>query len=156
ELLLESVQDKVATDWSRDGRFVLFLSIDPSSNRDLWVLPHQGDRKPWVFLKTNFSERWGQVSPDGRWVAYISNESSRDEIHVRPFVEDSAGAAVGDQWQVSTAGGIHPVWRPDGKELYYLSPDGKLMAATIQAQGAALEPGAPAVLFQTHIFGGGR
>jgi serine/threonine protein kinase len=155
ELVLESPQDKTATDWSEDGRYILFHSIDPSSNRDLWVMPLQGDRKPRVFLKTNFDERWGQFSPDGRWVAYMSNESGRDEIYVRPFMEDGPGQAGGGQWQVSVAGGSFPLWRTDGKELYYLSPDGKLIAAPIQVQGATLEPGAPVVLFQTRIVGGG-
>jgi hypothetical protein len=103
-------------------------------------------------LKTNFSERQGQLSPDGRWVAYMSNESGHDEIYVRPFVQDGAGAAGS---LVSTTGGIHPVWRTDGKELYYLAPDGKLMAAPIQARDTTLEVGVPVVLFQTHIFGGG-
>jgi Tol biopolymer transport system component len=155
ELLSESLQDMVATDWSRDGRLILYYSVDPPSNRSLWVMPLQGDRKPRVVLKTNFSERWGQMSPDGRWVAFMSNKSGRDEIYVRPFVEDSAGAAVAVQLLVSTAGGIHPMWEIDGKEIYYLSPEGKLMAAPIQVQGTTLEAGAPVALFQTHIVLGG-
>ena len=99
-------------------------------------------------------------SPDGRWVAYESNESGRDEIYVRPFVPPgaagTAAAAAGGQWQVSTAGGIYPAWRPDGgAELYYLNPAGEMMAAPITVTGATLEPGAPVVLFPTRIFGGG-
>jgi hypothetical protein len=116
-----------------------------------------------VFLKTNFHERWGCFSPDGRWVAYMSNESGRMEIYVRPFQEPAAsapndGAAGGrtaGQWQVSTAGGIYPLWRRDGKELYYLGPDGQLMAAPITTTGTTLEPGTPAALFHTRIVGGG-
>jgi hypothetical protein len=92
-------------------------------------------------------------------VAYESNESGPNEIYVRPFVPPGAAGTVaggvGGHWQVSTAGGIHPVWRPDGKELYYLNSAGALMAARIIATGATLEPGAPVVLFSTHIFGGG-
>jgi Tol biopolymer transport system component len=126
---VQSGQINFANDWSRDGRFLLFYSIDPQSNRDLWVAPLGGDRKPWVFLKTNFDERWAQFSPDGRWVAYMSNESGRDEIYVRPFVEGGSGPTTG-QWQVSTAGGIHPAWRRDGKELYYLAQDGQMMGRT--------------------------
>ena len=116
-----------------------------------------GDRTPSVFLKTPFREAWASFSPDGRWVAYQSNESGRTEIYVRPFVPPGAtgaGAAVG-QWQVSTAGGIFPVWRPDGKELYYLNPAGAMMAAPITVTGTTLEPGAPVVLFPTRIVGGG-
>jgi eukaryotic-like serine/threonine-protein kinase len=155
-LLVESVQDKNSNDWSRDGRFILFHSIDPQSNRDLWVAPLEGDRKPWVFLKTNFDEREAQFSPDGRWVAYESNESGRYEINVRPFaLPGGSTAGNGGQWQVSTAGGICAVWAPDGKELYYIAPDGKLMAVPVAVNGANFAPGAPVALFQTRIFGGG-
>jgi serine/threonine protein kinase len=152
ELLLDSAQDKFAADWSRDGRFLLFVSIDPQSGMDIWVLPLNGDRKPWVFLKTNFDEIPCQFSPDGRWVAYMSNESGQFEIYIRPFVEGGSGT---DQWRVSTAGGICGAWRPDGKELYYTAPDGKMMAALIYVRGAQLEPGPPVALFQTRMVGGG-
>ena len=78
ELLVESPQDKTASDWSADGRFLLYQSFDPQDREpDLWVLPMGGDRKPWVFLKTSFAERNGQFWPDSRWVAYMSNESGR-------------------------------------------------------------------------------
>ena len=118
---------------------------------------------PSLFLKTSFIEKWGQFSPDGRWVAYMSNESGRPEIYVRSFVEPAAPTAndratakqAGGQWQVSTAGGIFPRWRPDGKELYYIGPDGQMMAAPVTATGETLEPGTPVTLFQTRIFGGG-
>jgi Tol biopolymer transport system component len=152
ELLLESAQDKYAGGWSPDGRLLLFLSIDPQSGRDIWVLPLNGDRKPRVFLKTNFDEVAGPFSPDGRWVAYQSNESGRFEIYVRPFVEAGSGT---NQWQVSTAGGLSPDWRSDGKELYYIAPDGKMMAASIDVRGAQLQVDAPVALFQTRIVGGG-
>ena len=156
ELLLESPQGAVPTDWSPNGRFILYDSI---LNSDLWVLPLEGDRKPWVFLKTNFNERRLQFSPNGRWVAYASNESGRIEIYVRPFVEPAASGVSGDrtdgQWQVSTAGGIFPRWRGDGKELYYIGSTGQMMAVPITANGATLEPGTPLMLFQTRIVGGG-
>ena len=162
ELLVESDQNKILSDWSADGRFLLYFSVDPQTDRDLWVLPMRADRMPWVFLKTRFSEKVGQFSPDGRWVAYESNESGRLEIYIRPFVEPAdsgatghAAAATGGQWQVSTAGGIYPRWRPDGRELYYLGPNGEMMAAPITATGTTLEPGASVVLFPTRIYGGG-
>ena len=162
ELLLDSPQNKVANDWSADGRFLLYQSTDTQTRSDLWVLPLDGNHQPWVFLKTPFDERVGQFTPDGRWVAYMSNESGRYEIYVRPFVAPAASASTdgatgrraGAQWQVSTVGGIFPRWRPDGKELYYLGPDGQMMAAPIAATGATLEPGTPVALFQTHIVGG--
>ena len=112
-----------------------------------------------MFLKTSFDERQGQFSPDGRWVAYRSNESGRMQIYIRPFAAPAASGAaaspVAGQWQVSTAGGIHPRWRPDGKELYYIGPNGEMMAAPIAPTGTALESGAPVALFPTRIYGGG-
>jgi len=181
ERLVASEQGKVPVSWSPDGRFVLYHSLDPQTSGDLWVAPIAGvlrdgeggssaskaTRTPWVFLKTPFDERWGTFSPDGRWVAYQSNESGRLETYVRAFVPPGAtGAAVplrsgpaagatGGQWQVSTAGGVFPVWRPDGHELYYLNPAGAMMAAPITVTGATLDPGAPVVLFPARIAGGG-
>ncbi len=167
EVLLASPQLKVPTDWSADGRFLLYFSSDPQtdkrvallSNNDLRVLPLEGDRTPWVFLKTPFQERNGQFSPDGRWVAYQSDESGRDEIYIWPFAGPAASGAsasqVGGQWQVSTAGGIYPRWRRDGAELYYVSPTGAMMAAPISVTGASVAPGAPVALFPTRIVGGG-
>jgi Tol biopolymer transport system component len=155
--LVGSDQLKTPTSWSAGGRFVLYNSIDPQSVGDLWVVPMPGDRTPSVFLKTPFREAWGVFSPDGRWVAYHSNESGRPEIYVRSF--DPPGAtsagAVGGQWQVSTAGGIMPVWRPDGKELYYLSPAGAMMAAPVTVTGSTLALGEPGLLFPTRVFGSG-
>ena len=149
-------QTLIPTDWSADGRFLLYYSIDPQTNRDLWVLPLEGDRTPWVFLRTPFEERNGAFSPDGRFVAYQSNESGRDEIYIRPFAGPRAAASqVGGQWQVSTAGGVYPRWRRDGRELYYLAPTGALMAAPITVTGSTLTPGAPVALFPTRIYGGG-
>jgi serine/threonine protein kinase/Tol biopolymer transport system component len=158
KLLVESPQDKAANDWSPDGRFLLYQSLDPQTTWDLLVKPIADDRKPWEFLKTNFNERAGRFSPDGRWVAYMSNESGRMEIYVRPFVDPAAAGAAGavaGGRQVSTVGGAWPRWRPDARELYYLRPDGQMMAVPITAAGAILEPGTPVPLFQTHIYGGG-
>ncbi len=172
-LLVDSAQTKVATDWSADGRFLLYTSTDPQTGYDLWARPMMGDQPPWIVLKTPFEERNGRFSPDGRWVAYMSNESGRMEIYVRPFVPPassgtaseavsgaSSGAVAGaaapapsGQWQVSTAGGIYPSWRADGQALYYLGPDGAMMAAPITTRGTALEPGTPVALFPTRIFG---
>jgi Tol biopolymer transport system component len=145
--------------WSRDERFLLYTSIDPQTGGDLWVVPMAGERTPSAFLKTPFVDGSGAFSPDGRWVAYQSNESGRNEVYVRPFVPPGAAstpaAEAGGQWQVSAAGGIHPVWRPDGKALYYLNPAGAMMAAPVTVVGNVLEPGAPVVLFPTRIVGGG-
>jgi hypothetical protein len=144
-LLVQSQQIKAPNSWSSDGRFLIYYSIDPITGRDLWVLPMEGDRKPRVFLRTEFEERTADFSPDVHWVAYQSNESGRDEIYVRPFPE-----APG-QWQISTSGGVQPRWRADGKELYYLSPDGTLMAVPVAIRATTVEPGTPAALFRTDI-----
>ena len=159
ELLLESSLDKAANDWSPDGRFLLYSVFDPQTNSDLWVLPMEGDRTPWVFLRTPFYETAGAFSPDGRWVAYMSNESGRTEVYIRPFAASTASGATANaatgQWLVSTAGGMHPRWRRDGKELYYIGPGGEMMAAPITVTGSTLTPGAPVVLFPTRIYNGG-
>jgi serine/threonine protein kinase len=150
ELLFESADTKQPDSWSPDGRFILYWSAQ--NKGDLMVLPlapdqKTGDGKPYAFLSTPFNEQNGVFSPDGKWVAYESNESGRYEIYVRPF------PGPGGQWQVSTGGGNSPRWRaggPVGKyELYYLAPDQKLMAAGVAAQGASLAPGTPEALFQT-------
>jgi Tol biopolymer transport system component len=147
ELLLQSAENKRPNSWSPDGRFILYSNVQ--NNGDLMVLPLTGDRKPFPFLSTAFTEMQGVFSPDGKWVAYQSNESGRNEIYVRPF------PGPGGQWQVSTAGGASPRWRADGKELYYVAPDLKLMAVAVVTQGAAqgvtFTPGTPEALFQMHI-----
>ena len=163
ERIVASDQSKVPSSWSADGRFLIYYSLDPRAEADLWVVPMLGERAPSVFLKTPFGEAGGAFSPDGRWVAYLqANESGRTEVYVRPFVPpspqasaDPAAGLAGSQWQVSTAGGFLPVWRPDGQELYYIDPAGAMMAAPITVVGTTLEPGAPTMLFPTRIVGGG-
>ena len=152
EQLVDSTQFKVANDWSSDGRFVLYSSSDPQTGADLWVLPMEGDRKARVFLKTPFQENWARFSPDGRWVAYQSNETGRNEIYVRPFNDPSAG-----QSPVSTAGGVSARWRADGKELYFIAADGMMMAVPIITRGDTIVPGSPAPLFPVgRIVSGGK
>ena len=143
ELLLETPQTKGANDWSSDGKFILYSSLDPKTGQDLWVLPMTGERKPQIFLKTVFDERNGQFSPDRRWIAYESNESGQSEVYVRPF------PGPGGQWQISAGGGVQPRWKSDGRELYYIALNGKLMAAPIALQADAVEPGTPLALFPT-------
>jgi Tol biopolymer transport system component len=159
ESLLVSQQPKYPTSWSADGRYLLYFSVNAGQGGvDLWVLPMSGTRKPFAFLQSAFNKVWGVFSPDGRWVAYQSNESGRNEIYLRRFVvpgdADSTPAREG-QWQVSTTGGIYPVWRTDGKELFYIDPAGMMMAAPIAATGSTVVPGKPAALFQTNAVGGG-
>jgi eukaryotic-like serine/threonine-protein kinase len=124
-LLFKSAESKAASDWSRDGRFLLYV-VRAGSGSDLWVLPLEGERKPTPFLVTPFNETQARFSPDGHWVAYTSDESGSPEIYVRPFPASSVG-----KWQISTAGGQFPRWRRDGKELFYLGPDNRLMSADV-------------------------
>jgi Tol biopolymer transport system component len=150
ELLLESDQNKAPEDWSSDGRFLLFRSIDPQTGLDLWVLPVSGDKKPFPFLKTPFDERDGQFSPDGKWVAYQSNESGRFEIYVQPF------PGPGGKFQISSNGGAQPRWNKNGKEIFYLSLDSKMMAVQVKSSpdGQSLSPGTATPLFPVRIANG--
>jgi dipeptidyl aminopeptidase/acylaminoacyl peptidase len=149
EVLLESPEAKILSDWSPDGRFLLYYVPDSKTGTDLWLVPVEGRRVPFTFLKTEANELSGQFSPDGYWVAYQSNESGRYEIYVRPF------PGPGEQFPISTAGGVYPRWSPDGKELYYIAPDAKLMAVAISARAPTFEAGPPTALFQTRRVGGG-
>jgi Tol biopolymer transport system component len=103
------------------------------------------ERKPRVLVNTPFEERNGQFSPDGRWVAYETNESGRFEIVLQPFPEPSG------KWQVSTGGGTQPRWRADSRELYFIAPDEKLMAVPLTTSGSTIEAGTPVTLFPTRI-----
>ena len=151
ELLLHSNEIKFATDWSRDGRYLLYTNQSVKTGLDVWVLPGMngaaGDRKPEPFLQTEFNESGGQFSPDVRWVAYTSNESGSPEVYVQPFPANSGG---GGKWQVSKGGGSLPRWRRDGKELFYLAQDNKLMAMDV-ATTQVFKAGIPQPLFDTHV-----
>ncbi|HJW14362.1 MAG TPA: protein kinase [Thermoanaerobaculia bacterium] len=142
--LLRSDEQKFAHSWTRDGRYIAYQSLGKKTGWDLWVLPTFGDKKPILFLQTPFNEQRPAFSPDGKWLAYQSNESGRAEIYVQNF------PGPGGKWQVSTAGGVEPSWRADGKELYYGAPDQKLMAVDIRA-GETFEAGIPRALFQATV-----
>ncbi len=149
DLLLATSQNKAPVDWSPDGRFILFRSPATATGFDLWALPMTGDRKPFPVVQTAFEERDGQFSPDGKWIAYQSNESGRSEILVQSF------PGPGGKSQVSTNGGAQVRWRPDGKELFYVALDGRLMAVPIDVapNRQTLEAGVPVPLFLTSIGG---
>ena len=148
DVLFASPETKVPCDWSPDGRYLVYYVPDPKTGTDLWILPVD-TRVPSVFLRTGANELWGQFSPDGRWMAYQSNETGKYEIYVRPF------PLRGGPIPISTAGGVYPRWSRDGRELYFIAPDAKLMAVPIRATTTMLEAGAPAALFQTRRLGGG-
>jgi serine/threonine protein kinase len=134
------------SDWSSDGKFIAFFSLgNPMTRTDIWVLPLVGDGKPYPFLQTEFNEGNPRFSPEGRWLAYSSDESGQTEVYVRPF------PGPGPKWQVSTGGGRLPRWRKDGKEILYLDPENKLMAATVSVSGARFEVSNVQQLFQTSL-----
>jgi dipeptidyl aminopeptidase/acylaminoacyl peptidase len=140
--------------WSADGKFILYTSTGGPTASDLFVLPLSGDRKPIPFVNTQFTETPGQFSPDGKWVAYVSNESGRNEVYVAPF------PGPGGKRQVSTAGASQPAsqprWRRDGTEIFYIAADMKLMAAAVDGRGASFEVGAVKPLFDTRAATGLR
>jgi eukaryotic-like serine/threonine-protein kinase len=140
-------------DWSPDGKTILFSVVDPASGVDLWGVRLDGDRKPFPVVKTAFEERDPQFSPDGKWIAFASNESGRMEIYVQAFPH-AAGKA-----QVSANGGTQVRWRRDGRELFYLAFDGMLMSVPIDptAAGQPFNAGVPVALFPARVStaGGG-
>ncbi len=129
------------SDWSRDGRYILFDKI-VGKGEAIWAVPLFGDRKPFPYLQSQFNVGEGAFSPDGRWVAYVSDESGNDEVYVSPF------PGGGSKWQVSQGGGEGPQWNRDGSALYYVAPGGKMMEASVKENGSAVEIGAPHQLFQ--------
>ena len=149
DLLLKTNYSVSPKDWSRDGRFLLYEEANPKTKSDLWALPLQGERKPFVFLNSEFDERNGKFSPDGRFVTYLSNESGKDEVYVSSFPSSTGG-----KWSISSGGGYQPRWRQDGKELLYLTADGKLMSVDVTLAPTFMA-GPPKVLFQPPIYGGG-
>jgi Tol biopolymer transport system component len=160
ESVLEEPMNFVMNDWSPDGRFLLFLQNNPETQYDIMALALDGDRKPFPVVKTPMSERGGSFSPDGRWVAFHSSESGRPEIWVRQFLPPSSTATGGinehsEQRQVTTQGGIYPKWSHTGRELYYIAPNGMLMAVPIEFSSTNLQVGTPIPLFDPHVYKGG-
>jgi Tol biopolymer transport system component len=153
ELLVKSPHTKIRLSWSPDGRFLIYDEFDPETGADLWILPLEGERKPFPFLKTEFNEDWATISPvaDSQghlWMAYQSDETGRDQIYMRPFLPGSPGGPAGAKAPVSTGGGTFPRWRKDGHELFYAA-DNKLMAVDVKL-GAIPEIGTPKTLFEFH------
>jgi Tol biopolymer transport system component len=144
-VLLESPEEKYASDWSRDGKTLIFASLGTSW--DVWALPLEGERKPYPLTSTPYVEFAGRLSPDGRLLAYHSNESGRDEVYVQEFPQAKS------KWQVSTGGGTRPAWRSDGRELFYVARDSKLMAVPVRTT-PSFSAGTPQPLFQVRVAPG--
>ncbi len=149
QLLYQSEYFKFASDWSRDGRYLLYREIHPQTKFDIWYLDFTdgADKpKPVPYLNTPANEIGSVLSPDGRWLAYASDESGKYEIYVQSFPQ------LGSKRQISTAGGYAPHWRGDGKELFYHAPDGKLLAVPVES-GATFEIGVAVPLFEFRTSG---
>lgn len=141
ELLFGSDEPKYLEDWSRDGRTLVFRVV---AGTPIYTLSLTGERKASKLFESPFSKDEVQLSPDGRWVSFNSDDSGRVEVYVASF------PAFTGKRQVSNAGGAQARWRKDGRELFYLSLDGKMMSVDPKL-GATLESGVPKVLFQTRI-----
>lgn len=141
QLVKSSFRD-IPEDWSADGRFVAFTRETPETILDLWILPLGGSRTAFPFRATAASEDNARFHPSGKWIAYASNTTGRYEVYVRPFRRGEG------EYRVSRNGGSSPLWRHDGKELFFLSSDGTLMAAPIDVT-AGFRSGEPALLFRT-------
>jgi eukaryotic-like serine/threonine-protein kinase len=151
KLLLQSEQGVPLTvnDWSPDGRRLIYVSGVPGGyDRDLWILPLDGDRKPFSYVTGAGSQTDARFSPDGRWVAYASNETTRYQVYVAPF------PWTGARWRVSTNGGTHPQWRHDGKEIFYRSPgDNQIMSIEVDGSGHFFHVGTISKLFRLNTLG---
>ena len=143
ELLFESPLSKHAQTWSPDGRFLVYATYEPKTRTDLWLLPMTGDRTPVPLARTAANEEQASISPDGRWFAYTADDSGRDEVYVQPLPPSGA------KWQVSTAGGGDPRWRADGRELFYIGDDRRLMAVATITSRATFGAGAPSPVLDT-------
>jgi serine/threonine protein kinase/Tol biopolymer transport system component len=140
ERLTEGENGQVANSWSPDGKWLAFYDVSPTTGSDIWMLRLAGERKQEPFLKTPFNERFPRFSPDGRWVAYQSDESGRVEVYVQPF------PGPGGKWRVSTEGGASPCWARDGRELFYYYGN-KMMAVEVKTE-PTFTAGKPRLLFE--------
>jgi Tol biopolymer transport system component len=146
DLLFHSAQPKYPTDWSRDGRYILFNVISDSTKYDVWAVS-TADRRAGPILDTVNIERDGVLSPDGKWLAYDSDESGRNEVYVQAFtgIDNSAKR----RWKISATGAALPKWRGDGKELFFMTASGRIMATTVHPGADVFDFDPPAKVFQT-------
>jgi serine/threonine protein kinase len=143
EQRLTQTSYQYVTDWSRDGRFLLGLEGPTGSHQSVWVRPASpNDAKPKPYLQATFNTLWGRFSPDTHWVAFVSNESGQSEVYIDAFPEPRGAA------RISTRGGNFPAWSPNGRELFYVSPDYKLMSVSLKITADSIQPALPRELFQ--------
>ena len=145
--IIESLANHPSS-WSPDGQVLLFDHQDKAGKFSIWALPLSGNRKPYTFVESHFNSQMGKFSPDGHWVAYVSSDSGAEEVYVAPF------PGPGSRIQVSSGGGSQPRWRGDGQELFYLSPELKMMAAQVTAAAGDFRVGSVQTLFTFSALGG--
>jgi DNA-binding winged helix-turn-helix (wHTH) protein/Tol biopolymer transport system component len=146
-LLVRSKEMKLSGDWSRDGRHFVYVASDPETRLDIWTLATDGEQEPSPFLQTPFNEMQPRLSPDGRSIAYASDETGSWEVYLQSFPTPGAKRAI------SVGGGAEPQWSKDGHELLYLRPDGTLMAVTMTPSDTVLQASRPVPLFRASIAG---
>lgn len=134
--------------WTRDRRYALLLRIGAQGETDIAAVATADEPREVRVANSQYAETEGQFSPDGRWVAFVSNESGRPEVYVQSFPDARA------RTQVSTAGGAQVRWSADGREISYVAPDGRMMTVSIALGGASPEVKVPVALFQTHLASG--
>jgi len=139
--------DRRASDWSPDGRYVLYTERDPKTVYDLWVTPADGSGKPEPVVRSQFNDTNGRFSPDGKWLAYSTNETGRPEVYVIGF------PTTRNRVQISTTGGVIPRWRGDSKELFFMSETGQMMATLVSESRGELRAGVPRKLFDAQPIG---
>ncbi|HKD86199.1 MAG TPA: protein kinase [Terriglobales bacterium] len=149
EVVLQDDTDKTWPSITRDGRYLVYerRAKGGTTGEDIWAMPLFGDRKPFPIVQTPFLDATPAVSPDGKWLAYSSDESNRREVYITPF------PSGGPKWQASTAGGLFPRWRGDGKELYFISYDGSMNAVEVMPSATSVALGTPHALFSSTLQG---
>ena len=142
ELLLESDENKTPFSVSPDGKLLAYSRPGEDTGFDIWILPLEGEREPYAFIQGRFDEGSGMFSPDGKWMAFVSNESGRDEVYVDAF------PTPGQKQRVSGGGGSYVWWRDDGREILYQEPNGRIMAVAVEAGEDRVVFGEPTILFE--------
>jgi eukaryotic-like serine/threonine-protein kinase len=147
-LVFKSDSSEIPVSWSHDGRYVVFSRFKATAGVDTWLMSMAGEPTAKPFIESPFDKAQARVSPDSRWISYVTNDSGTYQVVVQSFPDPNGG-----RWQITAQGGIEPKWKHDGRELYYLAPDGKLMAVPINP-GPPFQTGSPSVLFQTPLVVG--
>jgi Tol biopolymer transport system component len=155
ELLVKSLTLKHPNSWSLDGKYLIYDDHHPTQFQDLWIVPMFGDRKPIPFLTTTADETDAAFSPDSKWVAYSSNESGKREVYVRDFAPERTPATGSVKLQISIAGGAKPKWSRDGKQIFYIDLNRKMISVPLKVSGGKLEAGTPVPLFDVNPSGYG-